>query len=462
MPRVVHPLPHPVTGTVRVPGSKSQTARLLVAAALADGTSTLDGALVSDDTERMVESLGRLGVRVRRQDPSADPAADAVPGPGRAGTRITVDGRGGAWRPPTTTLDVGLAGTVARFLTPVAACGDQPVVVDGTPRMRERPMGDLVDALQALGARVDPLGAPGRLPLRVTGPLAGGPVSLPGDASSQFLSGLLLAAPLMAGGLVVTLTTPLVSRPYVAMTVAAMSAFGVSVRTEGDRRFVVDPGQRYRATALSVEPDASAASYFYAAAAVTGSRLCVSGVHRSSVQGDVGFVDILAAMGAAVTEGPEGLVVRGPAAPVLGTGAVPGGGGSPLTGVTVDLADRSDMVQTLAVVAPFAETATEITGVGFIRSKETDRLGMTVRELRRCGVDADERPDGLVVRPSTPHGAVVDPVGDHRMAMSFAVLGLRVPGVAIADPEVTAKTFPEFFTVLDGLGGLPRLRPSAP
>jgi 3-phosphoshikimate 1-carboxyvinyltransferase len=436
--RTVTPLPHPVDGTVRVPGSKSQTARLLVAAALANGTSVLHDALLSDDTERMLDSLGRLGVVVRRSAPGAGAAT--------WGGRIELDGRGVGWSPPACTLDVGLAGTVARFLTPVAACGHRPVVVDGTPRMRERPMAHLVDAIGALGGRVEALGRPGHLPLRVTGPLAGGTVRLPGDTSSQFLSGLLLAAPLMGDGLRVELTTPLVSRPYVDMTVRTMATFGVQVAVDGGDRFAVAPGQHYRASEVAVEPDASAASYFYAAAAVTGSRLAVAGVRRGSSQGDVGFVDVLAAMGAAVEEGPSGLAVTGPD-PVSGP---------PLTGVRVDMADRSDVVQTLAVVAPFAASPTEVTGVGFIRGKETDRLGMTVRELRRCGVDAEERPDGLLVHPSEPHGAAVDPVGDHRMAMSFAVLGLRVPGIVITDPGVTGKTFPGFFDALDALAHLPR------
>lgn len=442
MTRPVRPLAHPVDGTVTVPGSKSQTARYLVTAALADGPSILHGALASDDTERMVDSLRRLGVAVTT---------------GEGGTEVAVAGAGGRWDPLAAELDVGLAGTVARFLTPAAACGHRPVMIDGTERMRERPMTDLVLALRALGARVEELGRPGHVPLRVTGPVAGGVVALAGDASSQFLSGLLLAAPLMPEGLRVVLTTPLVSRPYVTMTVAAMAAFGVVVDTDGDRGFAVRPGQRYRGGHHRVEPDASAASYFYAAAAVTGSRLCVRGVDRSSVQGDVGFVDLLAAMGASVFEGGEGLGVEGPAALAAGRRS-PGATG--LHGITVDLADRSDLVQSLAVVAPLAATPTEITGVGFIRGKESDRLGDTADRLRRCGVEADALPDGLLVRPSRPHGAVIDPAGDHRMAMSFAVLGLAVPGMAIEEPGVTAKTFPGFFDVLDGLAGLPRREPA--
>ncbi len=419
-----------MAGTVRVPGSKSATARVLVAAALADGTSVVDGALFSDDTRRMTDSLRRLGIAVD-EDGTAQ--------------RMTVHGSGGRFAGAPTTLNVGLAGTVARFLTPVAALGSEPVLIDGTPRMRERPMADLVAALTALGARIESLGSPGHLPLRVSGPLVGGAVALPGNTSSQFLSGLLLAAPAMPDGLEVTVTTPLVSRPYVTMTVDTMAEFGVEVTSgsggssgSGDR-FTVAPGQRYHSVETAIEPDASAASYFFAAAAVTGSRLCVAGVHRSSSQGDVGFVDLLAAMGASVADRPDGLEVTGP---------------DRLRGIQTSMTDLSDVAQTLAVVAPFASSPTRIDGIGFVRGKETDRIGVTVRELQRCGVDADETDDGMVVRPSAPHGATIDTAGDHRMAMSFGVLGLRVPGVVIDDPDVTAKTFPAYFDTLDALAEL--------
>jgi 3-phosphoshikimate 1-carboxyvinyltransferase len=426
--RTVAPLPHPVEGTVAVPGSKSLTARLLVIAALAEGTSVIRQALVGEDTDRMLDSLRRLGVDLAVSD---------------GGTTVTVRGAGPVPRWPTAVLDAGLAGTVARFLTPVAALGDRPVTIDGTPRMRERPMGDVITAVRALGGRVVERGRPGHLPVEVTGPVRGGKVSLAGNASSQFLSGLLLAAPALPDGLEVELTTPLVSEPYVAMTISAMAFFGVEVTADGNRRFVVEPGQRYQAAALTVEPDASAASYFFAAAAITGSRLSVRGVHRRSLQGDVRFADLLGAMGAAVDDTPTGLTVAG-------TGV--------LHGLAVDMADCSDVVQSLAVVAPFADGPTEVSGVGFIRAKETDRIGATIEQLRRCNIDASPTADGLVVRPSIPHGAVVDPVGDHRMAMSFAVLGLAVPGIQIASPEVTAKTFPAFFDELDRLHRLPRRR----
>lgn len=452
----VEPLAGPVEGTLRVPGSKSLTARALVAAALAGGESTLTGALVSEDTERMVDCLRRLGVEVAvvgdggvvgvtRASSAARSARLRSSGTRPSGATMVVRGAPGALARQPAELQVGLAGTVARFLTPLSATGDRPVVLDGTQRMRERPMADLVRSLRQLGARVEALGEADRLPLRVTGPLVGGEVKIAGDTSSQFLSGLLLAAPAMAQGLQVTLTTALVSRPYVDMTIATMAAFGVTVEEDAPR-FTVRPAQRYRPAALDIEPDASAASYVFAAAALSGSRLCVAGLHRRSVQGDVGFVDLLGAMGATVSHEPAGICVAGPAA---------GDGRRRLRGIAADMADCSDVAQSLAVVAPFASSATTITGIGFIRGKETDRIGATVAELRRCGIDAEELPDGMTIRPSTPTGATVDPHGDHRMAMSFAVLGLETPGIVIAEPEVVAKTFPGFFELIDQIHELP-------
>ena len=492
----VEPLAGPVEGTLRVPGSKSLTARALVAAALAGGESTLTGALVSEDTERMVDCLRRLGVEVTVDGDGGVEGATGVTAtsstarsarPRSSGTRpsgarpsgatMVVRGAPGALARQPAELQVGLAGTVARFLTPLSATGDRPIVLDGTQRMRERPMADLVRSLRQLGARVEALGEADRLPIRVTGPLAGGEVAMAGDTSSQFLSGLLLAAPAMPRGLQVTLTTALVSRPYVDMTIATMAAFGVTVEEDtvpwpaapapaedaglepasgggpaGDpvpgarTRFTVRPAQRYRPAAFDIEPDASAASYVFAAAAITGSRLCVAGMHRRSVQGDIGFVDLLGAMGATVTDEPAGICVAGPSV---------GDGSSRLRGIGADMADCSDVAQSLAVVAPFASSATTITGIGFIRGKETDRIGATVAELRRCGIEADELPDGMTIRPSRAAGATIDPHGDHRMAMSFAVLGLAIPGIVIAEPQVVAKTFPAFFELIDQLHRLP-------
>ena len=256
-------------------------------------------------------------------------------------------------------------------------------------------------------------------------------VTVRGDLSSQFLSGLLLAAPCMPNGLRVRLTTELVSVPYVDMTLAVMNAFGVEDATIEH----VAP-QPYRPATFAIEPDATAASYFFAAAAVTGGRVRVGGLGSESMQGDVVFADVLREMGADVTVADDFVEVRG-------TGR--------LHGVEVDMSEISDTAPTLAAIAPYADTYTRITGIGFIRRKETDRVGNVVAELRRCGVDAYEEDDGLVVEPSQPHGALVRTYGDHRMAMSFAVLGLRTAGIELDDPGCVAKTFPGFWEALERL-----------
>jgi 3-phosphoshikimate 1-carboxyvinyltransferase len=289
-----------------------------------------------------------------------------------------------------------------------------------------------VDALRELGASVEDLGEPGFLPVAVTGPVAGGKVALPGHISSQYLSGLLLAGPLMADGLTVELTSPLVSVPYVESTAAVMAAFGVTV--EG---LHVRPGA-YRPTAYDIEPDASAASYPLAAAAITGGRVTVEGLGTGSLQGDVRFADLLERMGARVERTAERITVTG-------TGA--------LHGIDVDMADISDTAQTLAAVAVFADSPTRVTGIGFIRRKETDRLAAVVTELRRAGIDAVEDEDGFTINPGTPAPTVFETYDDHRMAMSMALLGLRAPGVQISNPRCVAKTYPAYFADLARLAG---------
>ncbi|MDQ3106623.1 MAG: 3-phosphoshikimate 1-carboxyvinyltransferase, partial [Actinomycetota bacterium] len=275
-------------------------------------------------------------------------------------------------------------------------------------------------------------GEPGCLPITIGGHASGGRVDVPGHVSSQFLSGLLLAGPLFPEGLAVHVTSPLVSVPYVEMTRWVMRSFGADVDDT-----VVQPGS-YCATSYAIEPDASAAGYFLAAAAITGGRVRVEGLGRHALQGDIGFVDVLASMGAEVEWEPDGVTVTGPA---------PGG----LHGVSVDLADLSDTAQTLAAVAVFADTPTTVTGIGFIRRKETDRIADTVRELQRVGIDATENDDGFTIRPGRPTAATIATYDDHRMAMSFALLGLVVPGIEILDAHCVAKTYPAYFADLDQL-----------
>lgn len=419
----VDPLTGPLDATVAVPGSKSVTNRALVAAALADGTSTLRGVLVADDTMAMVEALRRLDVAVELDE--------------QAHTAV-VHGTGGRLPSRPVTVDARQSGTTARFLAPLLTLGSASYRLDGSDQLRARPMGPTFDALSHLGARVEAAGLPGHLPVSVVGAggLRGGEVALAGDVSSQFLSGLLLAAPAMPDGLVVRLTTDAVSRPYLDLTVAVMAAFGAEVERPDDNTFAVAPGG-YRPGDYDVEPDASAASYFFAAAAIRGGRVRVEGLGRATVQGDLGFVAVLARMGAEVQVADDWTEVTG-------TG--------PLSGVEVDMSQLSDTAQTLAAVAVFAEGPTRVTGIGFIRFKETDRIAAVVRELRRCGIEADEDADGFTVRPGTPRPTRVRTYDDHRMAMSFALLGLAVPGIEIEDPGCVTKTYPGYFADLARLG----------
>ncbi len=425
--RPVVPLAAPPDRVViGVPGGRSITNRALVAAALADGTSTLRGAGLSDDSEAMVDCLRALGATIDLD-----------------GTDLTVTGvaghpRGGSPDAPVEVF-TRLSGTTSRFVTAVTALADGPVRVDAAPPMRRRPMGDLVEALRALGATVEEPGEPGHLPLTVTGPLTGADVTVPGTVSSQYLSGLLLAGGARSTPLSVRVGTDrLVSQPYVTMTAHVMTAFGATVAAEGTTYRVAGGG--YRATEYRVEADAATAAYLLSAAAVTGGTVTVPGLPTADLQADVELIDVLAAMGCTVRWEGRDVTVTGP----------PGGR---LTGGTFDLTAFSDMAPTVAVLAAFADGPTEVTGVGFIRGKETDRIAASVAELRRLGVPAEEAPDGFVVRPDgPPRGpATIETYDDHRMAMSFALVGLVAPGIEVADPDVVNKTHPGFWADLDRL-----------
>jgi 3-phosphoshikimate 1-carboxyvinyltransferase len=333
-------------------------------------------------------------------------------------------------------LHAGLAGTTSRFVTALAALGPGPYTVDGHAPLRARPMGPLHDALVALGARLTPVDNPGHLPVTIGGDaLHGGRIALAGDVSSQFVTALMLIGPCLDDGLDITLTTALVSRPYVEITAAVMGEFGATGVEIRPDRIVVPPG-RYRGADLAIEPDASSASYVFGAAAICGGDVTVPGLGAASMQGDAAFPDLLSTMGCEIERGGTTTMVRS-------TGR--------LKGIDVDMADISDTVPTLAVVAPFASSPTRITGVGFIRRKESDRIGDVVRELRRCGVRAQENPDGMTIEPSSPVAARVRTYDDHRLAMAFALVGLRVPGIEIEHPDVVAKSWPEFWDVLRGL-----------
>lgn len=404
--------------TVAVPGSKSIANRALVCAALARGRSELANVPDGDDTVAMLACLRALGLD-----------AELV------GDRVSIDGIGTDWSPEPRTLHAALAGTTSRFVTALAALGSGPVTVDGHPPLRRRPFGPLHEALTQLGVSVTPGEAAGHLPATLQGPPTGGRVDIRGDVSSQYVTALMLVGPYLPGGLELHLTSELVSRPYVELTAAVMTWFGIEGVAMGDDLVVVEPGE-YRPTELFVEPDASSASYPLAIAAVTGGRVTVDGLGADALQGDAAFADLLADMGCQVDRADTSVTVTG-------TGE--------LRGIDVDMADISDLVPTLASVAALAATPTRIRGVGFIREKESDRLGDLAGELRRAGVDVDETDDGLVIRPSRPHGARLATHHDHRLAMSFAVLGTVVDGIEVEDPDVVTKSWPGFWSMLDGL-----------
>ncbi|UCG15687.1 MAG: 3-phosphoshikimate 1-carboxyvinyltransferase [Phycisphaerales bacterium] len=413
----------PLDAVVRLPGSKSLTNRALIVAALADGPSRLTGVLLADDTHHMLGALQELGIEA-----AVDPDT------------CVADIRGCAGYLPAGEADLfcGNSGTTMRFCTALCGLGHGRYRLDGTPRMRQRPIGQLVEVLQLLGAPVRFLDRQGYPPLEVRGRgLGGGHVAFDSPPSSQLISAILMAAPRARGDVMVEVTGQVVSAPYIRMTLAVLEAFGVSTVdriNDSGGRFIVPAPQPYRGREYAIEPDASNASYFLSAAALAGGRVTVEGLGTRSTQGDARFVDVLERMGCRVDRDPNRLTVHG-----LATGQT-------LRGLEIDLNDMPDMVQTLAVLALFADGPTRIANVQNLRIKETDRLSALAYELTNRGATVDERPDGLTIHPPdwVLPGAV-NTYDDHRMAMSFALAGLAADGIVINDPECTAKTFPDFF-----------------
>ena len=428
------PLRRPPWTTVSLPGSKSITNRALVLGALSDpnkGTE-IKGVLQSEDTEIMVDALRALGFRV-----NVDWAAAA----------ILI--RRGAYASPIpakeATLYLGNSGTSMRFLTAMVSAGQGPYRLDGVARMRERPIADLLDALCQLGVNAQSASGNGFPPVIVEGggsvfsrgpsSSVSGKVRIRGDISSQFLSGLLMIAPLAKQPIVVEVSGPLVSQSYAAMTVSMMKEFGVEVVTDGKSFFEIPMHPWYDAGAFQVEPDASSASYFLAAAAIMQGKVAVEGLGTKSLQGDQRFVNLLYEMGCHTKVSDQRTCVKG----------------WPIHGIDTDMNDISDTVMTLAAVACFAEGPTTIRNVAHIRHKETDRLTALATELHRVGAGVDEFPDGLTITPRPLHGAEIETYNDHRMAMSMALIGLKVPGIVIKNPACVAKTYPGFFDDLEKL-----------
>lgn len=409
----------PIEAVVRPPGSKSLTNRALVVASLASGgASRLEGGLEADDTVAMRDGLRSMGVLIDDVD---DP--------------WLVLGSGGALNVPTGTIDAGASGTTARFLTAMAALVPGTVTIDGTARLRERPIGELVEALVSMG--VDARAEEGTPPVTVRGGrLRGGFVRVDARRSSQFLSALLMVAPLADGPTELAVSDgELVSEPYVRSTLEVMSAFGCDVDVDGDRFFVTPTG--YRPTHFEIEADASAAAYPLIATAILGGTVAIGGIPSSSGQADLRLLDVLTEMGCLVHRRADHLLLAGPS--------------RPLRGVDADMSDAPDAALALAVTCVFADGPSRIRGLSTLRLKETDRLAALERELRKLGAEAHVEGDTLLITPGRLRGARIDTYDDHRMAMSFAVAGLRQPGIEIIDPGCVTKTWPGFFTMLEAL-----------
>ncbi|HNQ96365.1 MAG TPA: 3-phosphoshikimate 1-carboxyvinyltransferase [Anaerolineales bacterium] len=454
----ITPIPHPLNATVRVPGSKSLTNRALLISALANGTTKLTNALFSDDSKYFANALQSLGFDVQLDE---------------ADSEMTVTGLGGRIPATGAELFIGNAGTAARFLSAFLTLGNGEYILDGDARMRERPIGDLANALEQLGCDIQPLQKVESRkqicpPVKISASgLKGGKTKIAGDISSQFLSALLMVAPYAKSPIEIELTTELNSKPYVDMTIAMMKDFGVEMNRNGYQSFTVplstyqspipslkspvsslqfsnspilqSPISTYQLpiTTYPIESDASAASYFFAAPAISGGMVKVENISRNSVQGDIKFLDVLTRMGCVIAEEDNSLLVTCNSQP---------------KGLDVDMRDIPDTAQTLAAIAPFASTPTRIRGIASARHKETDRVHATCAELARLGVQVDEHEDGMTIYPCKNfQPATIQTHNDHRMAMAFSLIGLCFDGVTIENPSCVSKTFPNFFDVLETL-----------
>ena len=411
-----------INAVIKVPGSKSYTNRALIIGALADGNTVINNALFSDDTKYMISALTDLGI---------DVAED------KDNRKIFVNGHGGKIPCKSSNLFVGNAGTAMRFLTAMLTTSNGVYIIDGVERMRSRPIEDLLNGLNQLGGNVSSTNGTGCPPVTIKpGPLKGGTCKIKGNLSSQYISAILMAAPYACtSDVTINIDGNLVSRKYVDMTLALMKHFGVCVENNSYENFIIKRNQQYTAKEYYVEADASSASYFFAAAAITGGTVKIEGLGHNSIQGDICFVDLLEKMGCEVKKGDDFIELHG----------------GKLKGIDVDMSNMPDVAQTLAAVAVFAEGKTRVRNVANLRIKETDRIAGVANELQRIGVKCIEHNDGFEIEPSTPHSAEIETYDDHRMAMSFALIGLVVDGIKIKNPECVSKTFPGFFEELEKL-----------
>ena len=412
------PLKGPIEATVAIPGSKSYTNRALIMGAIA-GDVRIENPLISDDTEAMLRCLEVLGVTFKRE-------TDAIH---ILNTLTTQEGE-------TYELDANISGTTIRFLLPLICCIPGTKILFGKEGLNKRPIGDLVDGLRQIDARIEYADKEGFPPLKVTSAgLQSGVIKMSGAVSSQYFSALLMISPLLEGGIVIEVQGSQISKPYIDMTIDSMRQFGVEVINEGYKRYVVQGGEIYSAKTYKVEGDVSSASYFAAIAALTKSKITLSNMNPHSMQADMEFLKILEKMGAKVSFGENSITVEGH-------------GVKPLE---VDMESCPDQAQTLAVLAAFADGVTKITGVRSLRVKETERVKAVEQELAKMGIRTESTPDSLTIYGGNPKSAAIDTYGDHRMAMSFAVAGTKLAGMEINDPDVVGKTFPEFWDKLKSL-----------
>ena len=408
-----------------IPGSKSISNRVLIMAAVADGITNLHGMLRSEDTYWTLQALRQLGA-------SIDIERDGSEWNSWGAAAFMTDAAEHE-------IFVGSAGTAARFLPGILAARRGPTILRGSEQLTSRPIAPLVAALRALGADVEALGDGQRLPLRIAGgSLHGGAVSMTGTESSQYISGVLMAAPLADRPVEIAVEGAIVQQDYVAITIATMAKFSVAVDHDaGFTRFRVEP-QTYRGCKLALEADASTASYFFALAAVTGGHVTVTNLGTGTTQPDYGFLTVLERMGCVVDRSDGATSVQGPA---LLAG-----------GFEVDMKPMSDTALTLAAIAPFADAPIHIHNIAHIRKHESDRIAVACGILRQIGIETEERPDGLTVHPGEPRHAVIDPRDDHRVAMAFALTGLKGAGVTITNPSCISKTCPDYFDMLKAAG----------
>jgi 3-phosphoshikimate 1-carboxyvinyltransferase len=407
--------------TVRIPGSKSYTQRAMVIAALAEGESILQNPLLSDDTRILAAALGNLGADIRSE-----------------GTGMVIRGNGGRPAHPSREIHLGNNGTAMRLLAGVASLGEGPVILTGDPRLRERPMKPLLEALRALGVDVRTANDGGYPPVTIRGGrLRGGEVVFKEIESSQYVSAILIAAPFADKDTTILLEERVPSFPYIALTAETMKAFGAEVAVEGPNRFVVSSGPHYRGREYRIEGDVSSASYFFLAAALTRGRVRVENINPWTGQGDIGFLTLLERLGCRVQRGKNHIEIEGVELPE--------------GEMTFDLGSMPDMVPTLAVLAALRPGRSVIRNVAHLRFKESDRLAALVNELRKTGVAAEETTDGIAVTGGSPRGAAIATYSDHRIAMSFAVLGLAVPEMVIEGEQCVGKSFPGFWNELEGL-----------